>query len=160
MGFSNEYLTDEEKKLIANTGHYALTRRKNSVYECLCETCTVDRRRNIWMLKNENDYDYDLKANGYMFVLFWGCIQKQNCIELYLKDVGRERGINAKERFGVNIVQYWSIKDIKIPEFSKINKNEVYDVLEDLMTGYGICGDPRHKGPDFDGKIKAIIKGE
>lgn len=71
MGFSNEYLTDEEKKLIANTGHYRLTIEENSGCICAKENCTVDREKKIWLLNYSNDYDWDKKRDGKPFILFY-----------------------------------------------------------------------------------------
>jgi len=158
MGFSNEYLTDDEKKLISETEHYALTHYEDGHYVCLADTCTVDRKKKIWLLSYAFDYDINPKIDGMPFVLFWGNINKNSMIELSLWYVGKERNKQIKEKYSTDLLKYWSIKDVKVPAKLGIEKSQIKKELEKIMTAYGICGDPRHKGPEFDGKVKAIIK--
>jgi len=52
MGFSNEYLTEDEKKLIAETRHNILTSVSKTTSVCIKDIVTVDRDRKIWLLEN------------------------------------------------------------------------------------------------------------
>jgi len=158
MGFSNEYLTDEEKRLIAETRHLRLTSSSKTESFCLKDRATVDREKRIWLLANATTYDWDPRVRGKLFVIFWKKIHKDNVIEVTLKDLGWEENDLVKEKYKVGDIRYWSIMDIKISKQLKIDRSNIKIILEEIMSAYGISGNPKHKGPEFDGKVKAIIK--
>ncbi|MBP3339681.1 MAG: hypothetical protein J6L69_09790 [Lachnospiraceae bacterium] len=158
MGFSNEYLTEDEKKLIAETRHNKLTSIDETSVFCLKEKVTVDRNRKIWFLSNTKTREWDFRDRGYLFIMFWGKIHKDNVIEITLKDMGREYIDVTKVKDGIEVIRYWGIHSIKMSNKLDIDKCAIEDVLGEIMTAYGICGDPKHKGPKYDGKMKVIIK--
>ena len=47
---------------------------------------------------------------------------------------------------------------MKVSPILNEKENDIKKMLEEIMTAFGICGNPKHKGPGFDGKFKAIIK--
>ncbi|MBP3339279.1 MAG: hypothetical protein J6L69_07735 [Lachnospiraceae bacterium] len=158
MGFSNEYLTDEEKRLIAETRHNKLTSIDETSAFCLKEKVTVDRDRKIWLLSNTKIREWDPREDGYLFIMFWKKIHKDNVIEITLKDMGREYVDANKQEDGVEVIRHWGIMKINISNQLQVDEYEIKNLLEEMMTAYGVNGNPKHKGPEFDGKVKAIIK--
>jgi len=158
MGFSNEYLTDEEKELIAQTRHMRLTSTNKTESFCLVNRATVDREQKIWLVDNATTYDWDPRVRGKLFVVFWGKIHRDNVIEVTLKDLGWEEDEFVKEKYAAVDIRYWELMDIKISKQLQIHKYEIKAMLGTIMNAYGISGNPRHNGYDFGGEIKAIIK--
>jgi len=156
MGFSNEYLTDEEIELFKATEHWAFIRKDKSGIICLKNRCTVDREKGIWLMRYPRDYSYDPNLKEDNFVIFYGNINNNSLVELCMKDLGEDK--EAEKKYGVPTVQCWAIKEIRIASMLNVKEDEIKELLEEIMTAFGICGNPKHKGPGFDGRFKAIIK--
>lgn len=155
MGFSNEYLTEEEKKLIAKTGHIGLNKKTKNGIECLREYCTVDRERKIWMLHYRYDSLYNPNDKEDNFVIFYGSINNESRIEVCLKNLGIEKDISVKKKYGAHMIKYWKIKDMKCIGNMKLDNDEMLFLLEEIMTAYQILGEP--KDDDFNEVFKAIV---
>lgn len=156
MGFSNEYLTEEEIELFKETEHWAFIRKNKRGTICLEKWCTTDREKRIWLMRYPRDYSYDPNEKEDRFIIFYGDINNNNFIELCMKDLGEDK--ESLKKYGIPTVQYWAVKEMKVSPRLKEKENDIKKMLEEIMTAFGICGNPKHKGPGFDGRFKAIIK--
>ncbi|MBP3339682.1 MAG: hypothetical protein J6L69_09795 [Lachnospiraceae bacterium] len=158
MAFSNEYLTEEEKKLIAETRHRILTSASETISYSLNDIATVDRDKKIWLLENNKTREWDYKERGYLFVIFWGKIHKDNVVEITLNLLADEFVDKSNSKYGVELIKYWGVKKIQISPKLSVSESEVKSILEEIMTAYGLWGNPEHNGPEFDGKVKAVVR--
>lgn len=62
-----------------------------------------------------------------------------------------------KENYAVNLVEKWKLLDFGIPKTLNTMSytTELYEILADALTGYGISGHP-----DKETNIKAILEGK
>ena len=107
-------------------------------------------------MRYPRDYSYDPNLKQDRFIIFYGDIDNNNLIELCMKDLGEEK--ESLKKYGVSTVQYWAVKEMKVSPKLKGKENDIKEMLQEIMTAFGICGNPKHKGPGFDGRFKAIIK--
>lgn len=156
MGFSNEYLTEQEIELIKETEHKALVNKHNGIF-CYTNKCTTDRDRMIWLVHYPRSMDYESIINEERFVLFYGAISKQNIIEISLLDLGIEKNPLIKEEHNAKLITYWKIKEIIIPPFLPVDLQDIKELLSEIMSAYGINGDPKDRQKDYFGYSKAII---
>ena len=155
MGFSNEYLTEEEIELLKKTEHWSITRKDKNGVVCLRKSCTVDRKRNIWLIRFTHDSSFEPQMKEERFALFYQKISNENLVELRMKDLGEDK--DSLKKYGIPTVQYWAVKEMKVSPLLKGKESDIKSMLEEIMTAFGICGNPKHKGPGFDGRFKAKV---
>lgn len=153
MAFTNEYLTEKEKAQLVEVGNIAIVDRRM----CLRDIATVDRSRNIYLLRFCYRYGLEPDRDKIDFVCFYGEISRKNMCEIRLKDLGYKKDENIKKLHKVEFIQYWELEEIMICPPSKVDISKVKDALEDMMTAYGILGDPE-RNESYQGKFKAIVK--
>ena len=154
MGFSNEYLTEEEKALIVKTGHALLTRKNGVVYECIPRIATVDRRENIWIIRVRDGYSYEI--GNERFIGFYGEISKNKVIDFCVKNLGTETNAKILQKHGVEDINNWELINLNISKDIQQYKVEIINKLEEILTAYAISGHPRENG--IMGEFKAILR--
>ena len=164
MAFSNEYLMEKEINLIKATELDSLLhikRSKGKICEIICNVnrCTTDRENKRWLIRYRKGYGCEPKLGEEFFVLFYGAIHRDNAIDLCMKKEGTEDNPLILQKYEKELIYYWKVEEIEIPKQLRVEKQIILDMLEEIMNAYGICGNPEHKGPDFDGKIKTFVKG-
>ncbi len=157
MGFSNEYLTEQEIELIKETEHKALVNKHNGVF-CYVNKCTTDRERKIWLVHYPRSMDCESVINEERFVLFYGAISKQNMIEISLLNLDIEKNPSIKEEHNAKLITYWKIKEIMISPSLTVDLHDIKEVLNEIMDVYGINGDPMDREKEYFRCSKAIIR--
>ncbi len=163
MAFVNEYISDEDIKKynlielmnyyykLDYSGHFDPKYRKLS--------WTVDKERNIWLLKAISRHLPDHRE-GWTGEVYFVLYYKRRKIEIVLNNVGADESKDP-------IIMIWKVLRIKeedIKGFDKKDKQEMFKVLQEALSEYGLIGrtDDRYKrlGIKKDNvQAKLIIEG-
>jgi len=146
MAFVNAYLTEEEKEKFREAK--VLDPRWRSPKYCLEPTTwTVDEENKIALLNcGVANRDEHWKKT---FALIYKQIDNEHLIELTLiekcPDYLTEKKL--REKYNVKAVTKWEVFDYKMPEMlkNKISQEELFEILENALTGYEINGKPDKK---------------
>ncbi len=60
-----------------------------------------------------------------------------------------------KQQYNVGLVKKWILKEISIPDnvLKKIQKNDIFTIIEEALCTYGVDGDP-----NSNDRVKAFLE--
>ncbi len=141
MAFVNAYLADEEKRIIEDAGirdpRYKIAKKylKPSKW-------TIDRGENIVLINcGVADRDEYYKET---FALIYKQMDNNHLITLTLTTdyFEKEKEKMLANEHNVNLVKRWIVLDCAIADGLNITTRELYDVLAEALTAYGVNGKP------------------
>lgn len=154
MSFVNAYLTEKEKEEFEKADirdpmyPFSNDRRLTPTY------WTVDRKNNIALIyggvADRDEHDKET------FVLVYKKICNENVIKMTLINGYisiKERRMLA-QKHNVNLYEIWKLHELQIPQQLRqsIQIEQLYKIIEDALSVYGINGNPNHPT-----SIKAVL---
>lgn len=146
MAFVNAYLTEEEKKKFEES-KVRDPRYKISKINLMPSKWTIDKENKMALIDcGVANRDEHWKKT---FALIYKQIDNEHLIELTLiekcPDYLTEKKL--REKYNVKSVTKWEVFNYKMPEMlkNKISQEELFEILENALTGYEINGNPDKK---------------
>lgn len=155
MGFTNDYLTEKKNEDLAKCNYYEFTWRNQYSSP---RKCTVDRDRNMWLIRMPRGYEWDPKERIDRFIFFYGTISKENVFEICLNELGKERDKAVLKKYNVKLIWKWKVKSIKRAELLDVSEEELLEVLEEALDVFGLNGTIEWNKPELKNEFKSILK--
>lgn len=157
MAFENAWLSEEEKKKFIEAKLRDPRFSIRSEKYLPASNWTIDRENNVALVYcgEYNRDEYDKKV----FALLYKQIDNEHLINVVLTRRYFPLEIEKKwrEKYEVNLVEKWKLLECKIPKDLKveIDNDELYNILSDALSRYGINGHPERVQ-----NVKALLEVE